>query len=387
MKPFVKYLPIILLLAACTKIDVPEPSANQPVFSLDLNIDGQQEQWAAGIAERYMYTDFYIDSVGVHNFQGVLQQEECPFICPPALQFEIRDFQIADSDEVQIAQALSPGIYAYRDQKRDTTISYRIQFGTTAFPNDPFNSSYAWTFSNGATSIFRNPNLNLDTADPISYSVEANLNGYLARRTGTVYFDSLANNCAVDFEAIGIQGGTMLQVTATQSDGVSPFTYDWDPAAQQSGSAAFYSLDTLGTMGISLPELICLTQTDAQGCTVETCNTVFYDTPTGGNINQTSLMVNAAPDIVVNSSVVDYNQFSKVRLTYHDPGGAVFQSDWQEQVGSAFFEILESQPFEENENGLPTYQLSIRFQATLWDEQDNPLTISGEGTIAVAYPE
>jgi hypothetical protein len=67
--------------------------------------------------------------------------------------------------------------------------------------------------------------------------------------------------------------------------------------------------------------------------------------------------------------------------------GKVYRSDFAPGKGQGQLNILSVEPFENNENGLPTQKLEITFSATLYDNSGNSLLLeNGTAVIALAYP-
>lgn len=74
---------------------------------------------------------------------------------------------------------------------------------------------------------------------------------------------------------------------------------------------------------------------------------------------------------------------------YRDADGVQYSSAWGLQDGfNPEFELISVEPFDKNEDGLPTRKLEVAFRCQLFAEDGQPFgQFSGSGTIAVAIPE
>jgi hypothetical protein len=87
------------------------------------------------------------------------------------------------------------------------------------------------------------------------------------------------------------------------------------------------------------------------------------------------------------SRLKDFTQFNTVEITYVDDQGFRYSSSDQVQPGTAFFEILEDSPFEENDLKQATRKLKLNFDLMLYGNNRPKITFKGGGSIAVAYPK
>ncbi|MEN0004574.1 MAG: hypothetical protein AAF798_10530 [Bacteroidota bacterium] len=377
---------LLVTVLTCTKIDVPEVMEEEPVFELGLMVGGQAEALAAGVDSFFMFTSATVDASGVYSFVGTLEREGCAPNCAPSLSISIRDQAVNLPSAVDATAALAPGAYEIAFSGIDTVFRYFIDFQSIFQALDTLDVQYLWSLPDGQIfSTDANPTIEVADDSPFTFELVAAGGGgvQISRVVRTFDFQTGMFDCSADFSANLIQGGSMLEVGASQAFGTPPLMYEWMPAPSNSGASVLYSLMDSSTF--SLPAEICLNLTDGSGCQATTCNTVYQPTPTGQVVNQTGLQIITSPRVEV-EVVEDNFQFSQVRMSYVDANGTLYDSSFNVQAADARFEITASEPFADDVNGMPTYQLTLDFSLTLWDSNGNPLPIAGEGAFAVGLP-
>jgi hypothetical protein len=87
---------------------------------------------------------------------------------------------------------------------------------------------------------------------------------------------------------------------------------------------------------------------------------------------------------MIHRAINDPAQHSKVIINYYHPENGLFSSKYAENQ-EYFFEIIEQEEFEVNENGEPTRLLTLEFQATLKSEFGEQMIISSD-SCKLAFP-
>jgi hypothetical protein len=86
----------------------------------------------------------------------------------------------------------------------------------------------------------------------------------------------------------------------------------------------------------------------------------------------------------VNRKIKDRLQHGKIVINYTHPENGLFSSKYV-QGQDNYFELIEAEPFEVNENGIRTLLLTLKFRATLATELGHEMTIESE-EVKMAFP-
>lgn len=349
---------LLLLWSACQKGELPPPSSDVPVFIVGFSTDSLNSQSVtAGENEVYLFTRFLLDGQTVIS-TGTFAKEDCPDgDCPGSLTFEFAHTGLDSTFLLGfynfIGSDTSPGAPMYL-----TTFS--------VLPNSGFNN-FSWKIDDanagqGATLVreFNNDSARLVELTAIAGS---GLRSTAQRRV------SIANPGSASFPVVSID---------IQQD--SLFGYQLEAVA--SGAPA----------------------QDFQWSTLDTSNIIFLDflgenigvTVIDGNNNTASAQFeNLTPnDVPVRSAGFSYTVQKifpptfpgNVRIEWVDPQGGIWRSDWNQQPFDAFFQVLESVPYEKNENNQETQKMRVTFSCRLFSATGGGRNFSGSGVIAVARP-
>ncbi|MEL6925513.1 MAG: hypothetical protein AAFO94_15820 [Bacteroidota bacterium] len=394
-----RFIFLLLLLAAlsCKKEELPGSGGNvgTPTFVLNNSVDGSAMDLAAGMEDYYMFTEFNEDADTILTFVGTLKKENCAQDCGSQLRVEIRDYQkTPDRSDFRLNQALRCGTYKYRDLTSpfvpgspngfeqnnlyqvnlyaDTDIEGPIQYTWTY--RDHFTSGMAKNMPDPVINVLLKPfGSNLD--DVFGLEVEDE-EGNKCYREHSKIIGRDYELCYADFTAKRLSNGN-VKLEAQVEGGLDPFGFEWSTGET--------------TQSIEVPaedntyELSILSGTDR-------CSNLIRKTikMSGNDVKTVTCSFNWDDD---NNSWNKYRllsggkfQFSTVILVYTDEDGTVYRSDLNAQSDNSSFEVLGVEPFNLNENGEKTVKLDIRYTADVFDIDGNRKTISGDGTIAVAYP-
>lgn len=75
----------------------------------------------------------------------------------------------------------------------------------------------------------------------------------------------------------------------------------------------------------------------------------------------------------------------RITIRWVNTEGDAYRSDLMFQSSDAYFNILESEPWENNENGEKTWKMTVEFSCRLSQPSDT-VNLEGIAVIAVAYP-
>ncbi|MFT4759981.1 MAG: hypothetical protein ACI9XO_002249 [Paraglaciecola sp.] len=381
---------IILIgsIFACKKVETLPSSSGVPVFGITANLSGDSLKIEAGEADYYLFTSFEIDTNNVRSYVSTFAKIDCFDECQDTFRIKIRDAELT-TQNVNINNALFAGNYLYKSNQApffiemDTTYSYNISFdASTSMISNVGNTSYNWTIG---TDLFSNFLAIFDYSsdnqpdENLAVSLTINSQGCVVKHEVELAFaaNGVEKNCSLDIvgEFSPASGTTILTVMPV---GLPPFDYLWSDG-------------TTGDSVVSDTLFYGVTVTDAGGC--ESNSSVMVNPQGNGGIAcQAAFSVVADVDFTVENDTIFSPiplQFSTVVIEYVDENGIFYSSELENQSGSAAFNLLNINDFDNNENGEQTKQLEIEFNCVLGSEAAVPsLNLAGgSGKIAVAYPD
>ena len=370
---------ILLLTAQCRKIEIPEPVEGSPVFFLNTDLAGLERKWSAGEDGYYLHTSFEQDSSGLFVYSGSMEELGCSAGCLPAVKISFRGVK---KGEALPDSTLKVGAYTFfQPLQGQMEIRHSVHFsGESTFlvPDEPY--AYEWDFGDGETSSLQSPSHEYyDDSSRLVRLTVTSASGYTAISEKRIEFDSTAQDCSIDFYIISTQGGVAQAVLEFPGQFMGGYWNTGDSIA----SDIIFALSPGGSF------LLCATGTTFNGCNTTSCQTAYYT------------FIQGAPYIASCSAGFSYQaqkdtlflpppeQLGTVVVEYTDANGVQYSSAWGLQDGfNPEFELLSVEPFEKNEDGLPTRKLEVAFRCQLFSENGQPFgQFSGSGVIAVAIPE
>ncbi len=373
---------LIILIAACKKVDLPPVDNGDPVFTLSANADGTSLELIAGEEDYYMFTSYERDSLDVLNMIGELRPENCPD-CGPYLKLTFREKVASTPSSFNIQTALPTGAYSLEEVAPTEEYHYMLQLSAepSIYQEDEL-ILYRWNV-NGETSLEPNPLIELPNfTQPVNVLLEnTTLQGGNCSIEKTIGFTAISFDCGVDFDFEIWQGGFLNRVTAIPY-GTSPFTYAWNTGENTSSVATENPQDSAFAQ-------VCVTVTDANGCETTSCPAVkIFGNPVSGLVqyySYTDFSYQTYTDTVL---IGDPFAYGLATIEYGDELGNVYRSDWGAQDASSFFDLLSIEDYDDNENGEKTRKFDFKTTAVLYDSSGGALPFSTElSTFAIAYPE
>lgn len=349
---------LLSLWTACKEGELPPPSINDPVFMVGFSTDLLNNQSVtAGQDEVYLFTSYFTEGQEIFS-AGTFAKEDCPDgNCPGSLKFEFRHSGL-DS-------AFLLGSYNFIGSDPPSgTIIYLTTF--SALPNSGFNSFF-WKINDanagqGATLVREFTN---DSARLVELTAEA----------GTSLSSTVQRTVS-----IASPGGASFPVVSIDIQQDSSFGYQLEAVTAGSPAQTFQwsTSDTTSIIFLNfLDENIGVTVMD------------------GNNNTASAQFENLSPnDVPVRSADFSYTVQKifppafpgNVRIEWVDPQGGIWRSDWDSQPTDAFFQVLESEPYEKNENNQETQKMRVTFSCRLFSATGDGRNFSGSGVIAVARP-
>lgn len=383
----------IFLASACKKIDV-EPMGGTPVFAASFLLDGTAEiTLNGGVDNYYMFTSFEQDGNHVFSFTGELKLENCDANCGESLEIKIRDIAQRPNGQVAIDDALNTGQYEYRSDEleigntvidEDTFFINQINLIADPGQNNPATTTYNW-YTNFGDSFpgAMPPPLELDTAGlfpEITLEVREDISGFsLCRSTQTqAITDAAQPACSVSIVPELLNDSLLISLAANAEGAAMPVSYLWSNGAT---TQSITNADSPGTYSVTI--------SDSEECT--STASYFYDELPGVCQARFTYEAEAVVDSIITTVISipgDSLQFARASIIYTSPEGEIFSSEKLDQPANSFFEILNVEDFDYNENGDPTKKLTLRFRCQLWNAEEEMKTIESilEAVIGVAYP-
>lgn len=370
-------IPILGLFTGCSdELTLPEPQMGAPVFEVSAELNGQAIQWQAGVDDYYMYTNYEQDNAGVYTFSGSLAQENCTEDCSGSLSFYFRDREVRTAGEsFSLQSELMNGTYPFSPLRDSQEIDYFVSFTNLSIGINPLGGSYLWEFEGvNATSSDFEPVVVYEQEGTYEVCLTASSMSCTQIQCRDIHPGG-QNDCYAAIAYLPDSSGAAY-LQAFSFNGTPPYAYQWSEGSTSQGIVL--SPNAVGPQ--------CVTITDSEGCSAETCALIVFDQGLGSfDVCYAGFSYEIAEDTVFAQQ--NPLQLGAVAIAYEAPDGALYRSDWAPQEGQGQLQILSVEPFEDNENGLPTLKLDILFSAILYDNSGNSLLLeNGSGFIAIAYP-
>ncbi len=359
---------IVILLLGCKKEHLQPGNVNgAPVFYFKGNVNGQPVDLEAGVNNYYMYSLYLTDANNVLNFEGTLQQTNCPN-CANNISFTIKDFKIENNFTADSSLVVS--YYPYMSPSGGSPTSFSTTFKPQTYDSV---TSYSWNFGDGNSLQTTGKSAVHTYIHPGNYNVllqvTANCNGAISNpvNVGTP-LASLVTSILITSDT-----SYTLSMVAKVTGGATPYKYLWNfgDGSTSALAAPSHPYTQAGIYQISL------SVTDANGLT----STVSLDTSTSGY--SPACIVNFRSSLY---AVPNPDAFSNIVITYTDASGDVYSSANILQPSASYFQILNVAGYQNNLNNQPTKQLHVQFSCMVQDSRgaNFPIT-NGDAIIAVAY--
>lgn len=362
-----------LLFANCQKIEIDPDFTATPVFSVDLNIDGEAKSFIAGESDYYQFTGKTSDN-GIYEFYGDLKQENCTDDCEASLKITFRG-----TNDNAIDLFSNNSSFKYKALNPAGTARARVSLDAIPFGEPPYN--HVWEFED-------QPN---QTGD----HVEVEFDDLDLQRIKLTTTDGLGceNVSERELDLSNIAPGSsgcpeyIFFVQPLDSSSLDPYFFifinspfggnpDWIMWNDSTvGNVNCFHIDS--TYGE-----ICATVYE-QSCVEEFCMTI-----SGDSSSQTSPSSICATQFTSMEEFVfvpgDTLQLETVLVEYTDESGMIFNSEITPQEANAFFNIQNFESYDPNENGKPTVKIDFDFSCKIASSSGEVLRIeSANGVFAV----
>ncbi len=358
---------VALLWSACQRADIPPNGSEDPVFTAQFEVGNQAETLTAGKEEVYLFTAFQADDLDVLVSTGTFALSDCPQAdCPGSLTFAFRNDRTGALVFPDTLFAL--GSRSYYSQNLPVTDSiWRITFSTSDTLDYQL---FQWNIDNNPVVNGKKVVKEYASNTPHFATLRAFRTGALGSLTSlTVAPEGSPNS----FPRVGIavqdssQGGPYILTANTFGTAVESTrwsTGDSTTSIVESQLAASYTVkvenaagDTAFAAILSITPITPITKTADINYVVESI------APQGDPV-----------------------QLGTVAMRWIDANGVIWKSDNMTQDSDAFFQVLESEEYDRNENGQKTRKMRVVFSCKLYNDAGDNLPCVGSAIIAVAYP-
>jgi len=374
---YLALLAIVFTAFSCKKLEPPVVPDDEPDFSIQFSIPGQNVNFAAGVDNYYLFSDFEKTGDGLHAFTGELRNIFCEENCRNSLKIKIYDFELAPDSDININESIAVDTdyeYAYEEGGEDTT--YVMTFTPDLPVQATGNYEYIWTIDG---EVFSQETVQISQENPFSGDVCLKLvdltdmcNGNICKEVN--FTQTIDSEC---FAKIIISDtfpdSDFVRLAVIDSEGLPPDNVLWN-TGETNDSIFVDMLDTFSFTGNSNG---CLISGEGQlNGDLTQAQSVFFCTPDF----QTEFEREISP--ILNTVL------GKIVIEYIDDNG-VFYSSFNGDGGEFLnFRVKSINSYDRNERDQATVILEVEFSTTVVSEEGNSLEIvEGRGTIGVAYPD
>lgn len=361
------YILAILFLVSCKEPPLPPVVEGDPFFITAAIVDGADQKLSAGVDGNYLFTSFSQDQQNVFQVSGSIRPLDCP-TCGPQLRIVFRDLQqrpdgsLPDPNDI-----INVKSYTFYGSQLDT-IAYETRFEVEMDNADNF--IYAWDLGDGMTQskqVFthRYPTF------PMSYTVQLQAQHTSCRSEITQTIDVPKAPCFPEIDARFTGNPTEIDFSTPSLTGL---LYAWDlgDGARKAGEAITHDFQARGAY------TVCVLAT-SNDCQASHCRNIEVGEAEGCAVN---FSYETEP-----ISQRDSLGLGEVEVYWIDANGLAYSSNFKNQPPNSFFEVLEVEPYDDNEKGESTLAYSFSLQCKLFAGNTEIELKIANGKMAIAYPK
>ena len=367
----------MLLLNFGCKEEPFELVENEPVFYINAVVAGTAFELVAGDNDYYMFAATTALEEGQILATGTFASE-VENECSPYLKFIFNDNFDRFNGNEDSNMYLSTSNYTYEiPDPNNPGNNFRIlnliasdssAINTWTVDGDNVDSNTGYTTS----VIYENSGIGFPEIKVCLEEV-ANGGNCISTNCKIISLEDAEINCDIDFF---IEGNTLTvtnfnpQFNYQLNDTLLPFV------------EGFYIIDTVEVFLEDFGPTLCL-QYFCENNIVENCKPIQMNED---NFIEIVCSTNFEYNIIDSIVAIQEFQYDRVVIEYMDDSCNIFRSNLSGQEEAAFFNVLNSEMYEQNELGIETQKLNIDFNCQLFGEDNNSLDLSGKGVIAVGLP-
>ena len=378
-------------------LELPEDqggAGDDPVFELEMLIDGDPVSTAAGVSDVFNFTRFELDQNEIYTFEGALAPSDCFSTCNNSFTMRIRNFE-AGSNNVVADRSINPKSFAFRSENKELSDAYQFNFDISSQME---NHSYTWTiedeiFTQQAKNDVRIVNAKMDD------NLTARLN-VLDEESGLSSF--ITKQLILDQSVMGVSSS--IQIEQIDEDSVAVISlYTESPDFTPLNNVTTWTIEDLNGTNKKLEFLSLNTPLRLRlGSGKKISSTTLFPSVSGLNATQTVVGLDISYDLnngllynkvdfdytienrIINGSELDLQTFEFI---YIDDNGKTYSSAKGTQSSISFFEIQSVEPFLDNSQGQQTVKIDCTFNCTLFADDGTQKNVqNAQATIALAIP-
>lgn len=361
---------LFVLWAGCRKDDLPPGAPGDPVFTAQFAFDSEEHLIRAGVEQVYLFTKYRQDPGPVMVLSGAFAQADCPdATCPGSLSFEFRNYRTGT--QVFPDTLFVPGNIEYRLQDPGLTdIIYRVTFST---PDTLDYDSFEWRIDNQLFST--NKMMVRDFTDQSRHLVS--LTASSGNAVKSYVTRTVVANTTSFYPEVGITIGPSdsipgLYLLKAEAQNIPVAVYKWSTGDSLDQIFIDSPLEESYSVRLGNPS-------------ADTAYALIYSFNQGAINKKTADFTYSVEEIPL---APDTLQLDRVNIRWIDTNGIAWESQKGAQNTDAFFQVLDSSPYENNENGQETWKMTVSFSCLVYNTS-NPSEskpMNGTAVIAVAYP-
>jgi hypothetical protein len=358
---------VILFTYSCKKNPLPAPEPEEgSVFKVNCKVNGAPILLEAGINNYYLYASHFFDTSQVYVYKAELKQNNCQPNCGYEFTFLINDFRVSAANAAMKPDSgLIAGSYTYNDGNLPP-LRYEGTFSALAA-----SGSYTWAYSDGSSTKGQN-------ASDKHFFKEGPATVRLSVANGTCATSHLnefdvGNPLQASIAAARIEPPSVLNYSFSAVATLPDVSYFWEFGDGNSSNAfpsvshqygiteAYYRAKLSVTNGINS----CVS---------------YYQVPAFFNpVCQANFSSHF-------TAIPNPKALSAVTIMVFDPStGLNYSSALLDQPATSQFEILSVENYKNNEQGLATRKMKVRFSCKAVNGSNTLNITHGEAIIAVSY--
>lgn len=353
-----------LLLASCSKTELPESIQDDPIFSANFTLSGSQNL-TAGKDSVYLFTSFrYLPMENLREYVANFSKQNCGSSdCPGSLMFAIRSKRAGNEYFENESLTIGERKIFNANPKSDTT--FILNFAATGGGDQP---QFFWELDG--------TNLGQGNTATHEFDIQAiqfltltatDTDGYQTSIKTPILTDG-SPHCPVPFLTANMKTQSVLLTVGVPANDVE---VSWSSM----GAGVFEQ--PIGSPDQTFQAIV--NYLKIPNCIVR----VAID-----KLPSDATAISPSPKfsytILTETTPQDLAQLGSSRLVFREKNGMIWKTDLATPAADDFFEILEKENYLPNENGEPTVKMKIRFSCTMKNALGESKKMVGEGTIAVA---
>jgi hypothetical protein len=379
MKRFSHILvPLILLLAACGKKEVPGSTTGQPVFMFQGTIGADTVNYQAGVNHIYMFTGFYKDTQNLVTLKSYFAPDNCTN-CEPYLSFEVKDIDASNSNFlVGKIEDIFSGSSTFNSFSLDSLLT-TTTVETFTFTPDNFQGTHFWDFGDGSNSTLPNPTHvfsggglkaikhvfgNVVLSDSITNVINTDVNSP-CRPQFTYFLDSLTD-----------------QVNVFANQGFASYLWNYGDGSIGIGQTDTSTYLNHGIFTITLDAQNSTCSTTSFKRKIDVSSSITFLNPNYGYSTSINTVTTVIPRLNKSAFIITYKKNGKEYRSYKNVKGI-------NQSGNPVFTFTDFSFYDKNEHGEKTIKVRGTIDTYLYNYAnytDSIRITSKDVVVAAAYP-